>query len=171
MKAISRPLIIFFTGIFLIILVLKGFSNFITQGYSPDYCSFSIMESKQIGKFVRELHPDPPSFQIDGKIVKFKEVWLEEKTQLVYLLFMFKTIKKLGIYHLCFTLENPTVDFISEYEFRIQGAEYRFGGPKGGEVYSKEVDPSVLGQPIKVDVNKNGRRVTDKIKIAEIVFN
>jgi len=164
MKPIPRPIVILIVGLSMVALLLKGFANYLEQSYSSSYTSDSIQVSKDDGKFIKQLNARPAAIQIEGKSVQFKEIWLEHRTQHVYILFLFKTVKKLGNYHLCFRLDQPIP---SSYEFKGVGNEYQFAGPAPG-VYWYPVEPPIAAY--QIDLYKTANEMPNT-KVGEVQFS
>ncbi len=153
-------------------LAWKIVDNFLTEKYSPNYCSSSIEESKKSNKFVKEVIPISREVRVDNFVIKIKECWLEERTQIFHDFIFFKRIKKISSYYLCFTLENnfPPNKQGRSYQFWREGSKYGFA-ESGGTVYLDELTSLDYSQKgIKVDVIEKQPSVIKGKKVAEINF-
>lgn len=82
----TRTIAILILGVALAATALRAAWNsfFVTNHpHSHTDCS-TIEESRQIGAFIQELHPDQPSIAVSGQTFTFHEVWMEHPTLLTY---------------------------------------------------------------------------------------
>jgi hypothetical protein len=100
--------------------VVRYLNNKSVEYYSQYWESFSLDEAKKNDVFIKEVKIIPNQIQRDEKIIKFKNCWIEEQTQIIYKFLFVKTRKYLGRYNLCFTLQNPKSDNIWKDYFFVR---------------------------------------------------
>src|SRR5262245_41520610 len=113
MKQVSRKKLVIGTALVALLLVVaatgaKAVWNEVSWVFKTQYPSsaYTIADSKEIGSFLYSVEFSPREFEWKGKILRFREAWIEEAVSQSHFLAWFPYWKKLGYYRLCFTIED-----------------------------------------------------------------
>lgn len=156
--------------VLILVVIFKVLNNVSIEFYSPRSVSNSIDESIKKKIFVKDVEANPNELNIGNEKIKFKQCWIEERTQVVFRFIFFKSIRKLDNFNFCFTLENKLSDNIdTRFRFIKDGAEYSFAC-KGGEIYYQQLD-SLNFRNIKVFLLEGGKIIKYSKNLAEINFS
>lgn len=114
--------------IFIISTGVKLFLNDIDENGSRDRPSNSASFAKSKNIFVSYVVAEPNTFNIDGKIIEFDDIWIEKRTILQHHFIWFSTYEDLGGFYLCFTLKKGKDVFrYSDNFFRLEDQQHSFG--------------------------------------------
>lgn len=170
---LSAVIVVIICIVLIAFLIWKVIDNYLSEKYSPGYCSRSIEDSKIDNKFIKAAKPAPSELHLDSYTIKIKECWIEERTQVLYKYLFFKRDKKLGSYYLCITLNNDIAinGFDRSYRFWREGSKYGFAKSKG-VVYYDELTPLDVSQnEVRVALIKNESPFKKEKKVSEIVLH
>jgi len=169
---LPKVLIVIVSLVLFSLITWKIISNFLTEAYSPGYCSVSVEESKKSNKFVRESKPIPGEFSADDRTIKIKECWIEERTRIKHDFVLFRRIEKIGGYYLCFTLEDsvPASKPGISYQFRREGSGYGFAKSKGIVYFDELASINIGKEEIRVALMRKESSEAKGVKIAEVTF-
>lgn len=123
-KSMSRGIFIGLAIGLGIISVAVRFLSSIPYDWDIPQPSMTMQESQDKGIFVRELACDPDEFEIDGRMIKIKDCWLEECSVMRPSFLIFRKWERTGGVFLCFKLQSDHELGDRDY-FRIrEGASF-----------------------------------------------
>jgi len=88
------------------LLLYKGCMNSKLERASPYTASPSLTESRESGRFVTLLLPEPRSVVIDTMMIAIDTAWIERRCQVHYSFFFVKTYEYLNGFMVAFALQD-----------------------------------------------------------------
>ena len=91
-----------------ILLLYKSCSNRKIEEASPYYASLSLSDSRESGRLISQLRPEPRTLTIGNRILIIDTAWIERRCRIRYSFLVIKTCEDMNGYMIAFTLQDPS---------------------------------------------------------------